>query len=83
VKYARNQHQGSAKSASTKLEVLGTVGVPYKRFEVLPVSTARSKPVETRRIVAKYFLVIIDLFLRAPDLDGMDNARAWNKHYFI
>ena len=47
-----SSHQENAESASTKLEVLGMMGVPYKRFEALPASP---KHVEARRITAEYF----------------------------
>ena len=38
-----------------KLEVPGTMQVPYKRFEALPVLTASLKRVEARRITVEYF----------------------------
>ena len=50
-------HQENAESASTKLEVLGTMRVPYKRFEALPVLTANPKRVEARRITVEYFFL--------------------------
>ena len=48
-------HQGNAESDSTKLEVLGRIGVPCKPFEALPVFTVGSKHVEARRIALEYF----------------------------
>ena len=48
-------HQENTESASVKLEVLVTMGVPYKRFEALLVLTASSKRVGARGIAAEYF----------------------------
>ena len=77
-----NIHQGNTESASVKLEVLGTMGVPQKRFEALPVLTVSSKRVEARRISAEYFFSHWP-GLRVPDLGGVDDAHARNKHQFI
>ena len=46
--------QENAESASTKLKVLGTVGVPYKRLEALSELTVNPKCVEAHRIAAEY-----------------------------
>ena len=68
----RNIHQGNTKLASAKLEGLGTMGVPYKRFEELPLLTISSKRVEARRIAAEY--VFHWLVLRVLNLGGVDDA---------
>jgi hypothetical protein len=64
------------------MEELGTTGVPYKRFEPLPVLTVGSNHIEARRIAAEYFFSHW-LILRAPDLGEVGDARAWNQHRFI
>ena len=53
---AGGSHQENPESAPMKLEVLGTMSVPYKRFEALPVLTVSPKRVEAPRIVAEYFI---------------------------
>ena len=58
------------------------MGVPYKRFEAFPVLIVSSKRVEARRIATEHVFSHW-LVLQAPDLDGMDDARVWNKHQFI
>jgi hypothetical protein len=55
ISYLFHRHQGNTESASVKSEVLETMGVPYKRFEALPVLSVSSKHVEARRIAAEYF----------------------------
>jgi hypothetical protein len=74
----------SAGSASTKLELLGTIGVPQKRFEALSVLAASSKYVKARRIVTEYSPLLTNLASPgAPNLDGMVDACVWIKRYFI
>jgi hypothetical protein len=55
--------QENAEPASTKLTVLGTMGVQHKRFETLPVLAASSKRVEARRTVAECFFLSLNYFV--------------------
>jgi hypothetical protein len=55
--------QENAQLASTKLEVLGTMGVQYKRFKTLPVLAASSKRVEAREITAGCFFLSLICFV--------------------
>jgi hypothetical protein len=60
------------------------MGVPHKRFGALPVLTVSFRHVEACRGVAEHFFSHwFQAVLRAPDLGGVNDARAWNKHQFI
>ena len=65
-----------------KSEVLETMGVPYKRFEALPVLSVSSKHVEACRLAAEYFFSHCP-GLQTLDLGGVNDAHAWNKHQLI
>lgn len=80
---ARDKASGKFGSASTKLGVLGTIGVLYKHFKVPPVFWAADpKRVEARGIATEYFF-LTDLFWQVPGLDGINDACVWNKRYLI
>ena len=63
------QRGASGKSGITKLDVLGAVGVPCKRFGGLPtiLLAERCKPVEVRGIAVECFFSHW-LVLWAPDI---------------
>ena len=51
---APRDHQRNSESASMKLEMLGTMEIPYRQFEALLILTVNSKRIEARRIAAEY-----------------------------
>jgi len=70
----RAKHQEDAEPTSTELEALGTMEVPYKRFEALPILTISSMRVEARGIAAEYSFSHW-LALRPPNSDRADDTR--------
>jgi hypothetical protein len=56
------------------------MGVPYKRSQCdSQFQARRSSQSRGRALFSRWFQVV----LRAPDLGGVSDARAWNKHQFI
>ena len=81
------RYQGVAKPVSVKLGVLGTKGVPRKRFEALPVlniDSQRSAP-NASKPAESWMNAFFSHWpaLRATNLGKMDNACACDNHQFV